>query len=163
RLLKIDEMLVSADPISRLHLTQERIDLDAEFMRLGNADGTQEMRTIEREFVQVARAYGERNGVTYAAWRQVGVEADVLERAGGRVLVVSDLHLGSMPAASDMAATTEVAQAVEALAGPGVVVLAGDCLELLSAGVEATALPRVELTLSAHARLAGALQAFAAE
>jgi lysylphosphatidylglycerol synthetase-like protein (DUF2156 family)/UDP-2,3-diacylglucosamine pyrophosphatase LpxH len=79
------------------------------------------------------------------------------------VLVVSDLHLGSMPAASDMAATTEVAQAVEALAGPGVVVLAGDCLELLSAGVEGTALPRVELTLAAHGRLAGALHAFAAE
>jgi hypothetical protein len=81
RLLKIDELLISADPISRLQLTQERIDLDAESIRLGNGDGA-DLAELEAEFVKVAKAYGERCGVTFSAWRQVGVEADVLEKAG---------------------------------------------------------------------------------
>lgn len=81
RLLKIDELLVSADPVSRLHLTQERIDLDAESIRLGNGNEA-DLAEMEVEFVKVAKAYGDRAGVTFSAWRQVGVEADVLERAG---------------------------------------------------------------------------------
>jgi len=81
RLLKIDEMLISADPISRLHLTQERIDLDAESIRLGNGNEA-DLGELETEFVKVAKAYGERSGITFSAWRQVGVDVDVLERAG---------------------------------------------------------------------------------
>ena len=81
RLLKIDELLISADPITRLHLTQERIDLDAESIRIA-ANGEADLADLEAEFVKVAKPYGERCGVTFSAWRQVGVEADVLERAG---------------------------------------------------------------------------------
>lgn len=82
RLLKIDELLISADPIERLHLTQERIDLDAEAIRLGSGNGEIDITDLEAEFVKVAKPYGERCGVTFSAWRQVGVEADVLEKAG---------------------------------------------------------------------------------
>jgi len=81
RLLKIDELLISADPISRLHLTQERIDLDAEAIRLGNGSEA-DLAELEADFIKVAGPYGERSGVTFSAWRQVGVEADVLEKAG---------------------------------------------------------------------------------
>jgi hypothetical protein len=81
RLLKIEELLISADPVSRLHLTQERIDLDAEAIRLGNGNEA-DVSDLESEFIKVAKSYGERHGVTYSAWRQVGVEADVLEKAG---------------------------------------------------------------------------------
>jgi hypothetical protein len=81
RLLKIEELLISADPISRLHLTQERIDLDAEAIRLGNGNDA-DMAELEADFIKVAKHYGERCGVTFSAWRQVGVEADVLEKAG---------------------------------------------------------------------------------
>jgi hypothetical protein len=81
RLLKIDELLISADPVSRLHLTQERIDLDAEAIRLGNGNEA-DLKELETEFVKVAKSYGDRTGLTYSAWRQVGVEADVLENAG---------------------------------------------------------------------------------
>jgi hypothetical protein len=81
RLLKIDELLISADPVSRLHLTQERIDLDAEAIRLGNGNEA-DLGEMETEFVKVAKSYGDRVGITFSAWRQVGVEADVLERAG---------------------------------------------------------------------------------
>ncbi|HZN16509.1 MAG TPA: hypothetical protein VFB78_19750 [Acidimicrobiales bacterium] len=81
RLLKIDEMLISADPVSRLHLTQERIDLDAESIRLGNG-AEADVSEMEAEFIKVAKVYGDRTGITFSAWRQVGVEADVLEKAG---------------------------------------------------------------------------------
>nr|MBA3654881.1 hypothetical protein [Actinomycetota bacterium] len=81
RLLKIDEMLISADPISRLHLTQERIDLDAEGIRLNNG-AEADFGEMEAEFVKIAKTYSDRCGLTYSAWRQVGVEADVLEKAG---------------------------------------------------------------------------------
>ena len=81
RLLKIEELLISADPISRLHLTQERIDLDAEAIRLGNGNEA-DLSELEADFIKVAKSYGERCGVTYSAWRQIGVDADVLEKAG---------------------------------------------------------------------------------
>ena len=35
-----------------------------------------------RPFVNVAKAYGERQGISYASWRDVGVSAPVLKRAG---------------------------------------------------------------------------------
>ena len=80
RLLKIDELLVTADPLARLHLTQERIDLHAEMVRLAN--GELDLSSLEKDFVRVAKAYGELTGVTYAAWRQVGVDTEVLDQAG---------------------------------------------------------------------------------
>ena len=32
--------------------------------------------------MKVARAYGERKGITYGTWRDFGVAADVLKKAG---------------------------------------------------------------------------------
>jgi len=80
RIHKIDELMVSADPLTRLGLTQERVELHAERLRISNGRPTN-LGELERDFVRSAKAYGERVGVTYAAWRQVGVDADVLERA----------------------------------------------------------------------------------
>ena len=81
RITKVDEMLVSADPLSRVHLTQERIELHAEYVRVTNGNSPDQSQ-LERDFIRVVRSYGDRNGITYAAWRQCGVDADVLERAG---------------------------------------------------------------------------------
>lgn len=81
RITKVDEMLVSADPLRRVHLIQERIELHAEYVRITNGN-TGDPSQVERDFTRVARSYGDRNGITYAAWRQVGVDAKVLERAG---------------------------------------------------------------------------------
>lgn len=81
RITKVDEMLVSADPLSRVHLTQERIELHAEYVRVTNGNAPDQSQ-LERDFIRAARSYGDRNGITYAAWRQCGVDADVLERAG---------------------------------------------------------------------------------
>ena len=65
----------------RLHLTQERIDLHAELVRITNGPEA-DLSSYEKDFIRVARNYGDLAGVTYAAWRQVGVDAEVLEQAG---------------------------------------------------------------------------------
>ncbi|HVE93352.1 MAG TPA: hypothetical protein VNB24_00425 [Acidimicrobiales bacterium] len=81
RIHHVDTLLMSADPVSRLHLTQERIDLHAEQLRIA-ASPEPALAEFEEAFVRAARSYGERHGLTYSAWRQIGVNADVLERAG---------------------------------------------------------------------------------
>ncbi len=68
-----------ADPLSRVHMIQERLNIEAELRASGDNDG---LASLEEAFVSVARRYGERRGVTYAAWREAGVSAAVLKRAG---------------------------------------------------------------------------------
>ena len=80
RLAAIDERLGGADPLSRLLLVQERMDLEHELAASGG-DGA-ELDELEAAFVEVAPAYGERKGVTYDAWRSVGVAPGVLRAAG---------------------------------------------------------------------------------
>jgi DNA-binding phage protein len=37
---------------------------------------------IEDAFVAAARGYGERKGISYQVWREAGVSAEVLKKAG---------------------------------------------------------------------------------
>ncbi|MET0903298.1 MAG: hypothetical protein ABWZ52_08660 [Acidimicrobiales bacterium] len=79
RLDKIDVELVSADPLKRLQLIQERLDLTQE---LDAAGQTVDLSGLEQDFVDAAAAYSARKGISYAAWRELGVEPAVLKRAG---------------------------------------------------------------------------------
>jgi hypothetical protein len=78
RLSTIEERLAGADALTRLHLIQERMNLEAE---LATTDNTVDMQALEDEFVAAAAPYGARKGITYAAWRQLGVDPSVLRRA----------------------------------------------------------------------------------
>ncbi len=80
RLARIQEQLATADPLSRLQLVQERMDLQRQLDE-ADGDGT-DRQELEAAFIEVAAAYGERKGITYEAWRSVGVEPRVL-KAGG--------------------------------------------------------------------------------
>src|SRR5215211_3438259 len=80
RLAAIDEQLATADPLNRLHLVQERLDLERE-LASGEGDGA-DLDELEAAFVEVAAAYGERKGLTYEAWRSTGVAPRVLKAAG---------------------------------------------------------------------------------
>ena len=71
---------------------------------------------------------------------------------GGRVMVVSDLRLTREGGPAGSVAVSEVASAVEAATGPGVLVFAGN---LFDSGVD----PRV--ALSAHPRLVGDVASYA--
>jgi hypothetical protein len=79
RLAAIEEQLPEADPLTRLHLVQERMNLESELAASGNAV---DLQALEDEFVAAAAPYGARKGITYAAWRQLGVDPGVLRRAG---------------------------------------------------------------------------------
>lgn len=79
QLATIEQRLDTADALSRLHLNQERRDLVAE---LNRKDVKVDMAGLESDFIKAAKPYGERRGVSYATWREAGVEADVLKRAG---------------------------------------------------------------------------------
>jgi len=79
RLAAVNDRLADADALSRLHLLQERTDLEAELERIDTNDN---LVTLEKGFVKVAKAYGKRKGIGYNAWRAAGVSAAVLQRAG---------------------------------------------------------------------------------
>ena len=79
RLARIDDELPNADPLKRLQLIQERLDLTAE---LEAADVKVDLTELEAEFVSAAADYSGRKGISYAAWRELGVDASVLKRAG---------------------------------------------------------------------------------
>src|SRR5215213_820922 len=79
RLALITGQLADADALTRLHLVQERMDLEAE---LAASSNPVDIEAVEKEFVAVAASYGARKGIAYAAWRQLGVDPGVLRRAG---------------------------------------------------------------------------------
>jgi uncharacterized protein YicC (UPF0701 family) len=79
RLDKIDEELVTSDPVARLSLVQERLDLKEELKRM---DTAVDLSEVEAEFIAAAKPYGERKGISYQAWREIGVPAAVLKSAG---------------------------------------------------------------------------------
>ena len=78
RLNTIEDRLIDADALSRLHLIQEKQQLEAE---LSSSDDTVDLAALEKEFIKVAKAYGDRKGISYSAWRSVGVSAPVLQQA----------------------------------------------------------------------------------
>ena len=74
-----EELETDIDPLTRLHLIQERMDLEQEVGQL--SEGV-DLAALESEFVAVASTYSTRKGISYTAWRELGVPADVLKRAG---------------------------------------------------------------------------------
>ena len=79
RLNAIASEVGSASPLSKLELVQERMDLQAE---LETMDQIVDLSGLEAEFVNVAAVYGGRKGISYSAWREIGVDAAVLKLAG---------------------------------------------------------------------------------
>ena len=79
RIAKIEDEIPEAEPLRRLQLAQERIDLQNELDTVG---ASIDLTALEQAFTEVAAAYGERKGISYTAWRDVGVAAAVLKAAG---------------------------------------------------------------------------------
>jgi hypothetical protein len=79
RLDAVENELATADPLKRLHLVQERLDLQA---ALEATEATVDLEALEKEFISAAATYSERKGISYSAWRELGVPGGVLERAG---------------------------------------------------------------------------------
>jgi hypothetical protein len=79
RLEAIAEELDEADMLARVNLIQERMDLEYE---LAVMDDKVDISEYEAEFIAVAKSYSERRGITYAAWREAGLDAAILKKAG---------------------------------------------------------------------------------
>jgi len=79
RLEAITEDLETASPIRRVQLIQERIDLEQSLVA---TDDIVDIDALEDAFVVVAIAYSGRQGISYSAWREVGVPSLVLSRSG---------------------------------------------------------------------------------
>ena len=79
KLAVIETELAAADPLTRLHLLQQKKDLHDE---LGKSGDAQDISTLEKQFVKVAKSYGQRKGIGYATWRAAGVSAASLQKAG---------------------------------------------------------------------------------
>ncbi len=79
RISGIEDQLATADPLTEVKLIQERFNLSRE---LETMDSQIDLQSLEDGFVDVASSYSARQGISYAAWREVGVPASVLKRAG---------------------------------------------------------------------------------
>jgi len=79
RLKKVEAELAAASPLDELLLVQERRDLQDELAAMSN---TIDMTALENAFVEVAKSYSASKQISYQSWRDVGVEASVLKRAG---------------------------------------------------------------------------------
>ena len=79
RLTTIESELARTDPLKALNLRQERRDLQAE---LAGMDEKPDLANVEKDFVAAAKGYGQRRGIAYQVWREAGVPAEVLKKAG---------------------------------------------------------------------------------
>lgn len=79
RLDAIEVEIEEADALQRLTLVQERMDLINE---LGSLQAGVDLEMFEEAFVEVAASFSERRGISYAAWREIGITPAVLRKAG---------------------------------------------------------------------------------
>lgn len=79
RLSAITVELKSADPVTKVRLIQERLNLRRE---LAGMKTKAQVAAAEAKFVKVAKSFSQRNDITYDAWREFGVTPAVLKKAG---------------------------------------------------------------------------------
>ena len=79
RLSVIATELKSTDPVTKVRLIQERLNLRTE---LASMKTKAEIAAAEARFIKVAKSFSKRNDITFDAWREFGVMPAVLKRAG---------------------------------------------------------------------------------
>ena len=70
---------IEDDPLARVELIQARIDAQRSLDDLGTAA---DLEALESGFVEYAAGYSDRKGITWTAWREAGVPAATLRKAG---------------------------------------------------------------------------------
>jgi len=71
----------SANGVDKVLAAQEVRDLEVRIANMDTATGG-DVKSLESAFVKVARRFGENRGIGYGAWRDAGVPAVVLKKAG---------------------------------------------------------------------------------
>ena len=67
------------DPLKRIELLQSKLDVES---ALASVEDGANLDDLAANFVAYAKSYSDRKGISYTAWRQFGVPADVLRKAG---------------------------------------------------------------------------------
>ncbi len=83
QLATLEGEMAGAAVTKRLSLIQQRIDLEADLEALSQTASV-DLSALEAGFATHAAAYGGRRGISYAAWREVGVSSAPLKSAGIR-------------------------------------------------------------------------------
>ena len=73
------KIAASDDPLETVELIQSRLDIE---QALSDFDGQKDFDVLEADFVEHVAAYSKRKGISYTAWREYGVPANVLRSAG---------------------------------------------------------------------------------
>ncbi len=78
RLAQIELEFPTVSALKRVSLIQERMDLTKE---LNAPKDVVDLSDLEAGFIVNAKTYSQRMGISYAAWRELGVPAAVLNKA----------------------------------------------------------------------------------
>jgi hypothetical protein len=81
RLRDAEARAKASSGVDRVLAAQEVRDLRARLAALDSAGGA-DTKSLEAAFVKIARRFGQNRGITYGAWRDAGVPAVVLKKAG---------------------------------------------------------------------------------
>ena len=81
RLVDARSQSKNATGVDKVMATQAVRGLQAKIAQMG-ASNNADLKSIESNFVKITKKFGENRGISYGAWRDSGVSADVLKRAG---------------------------------------------------------------------------------
>jgi hypothetical protein len=73
------KMKLEPNPLKRLDLMQARADT---VKALGSVENTVDPEELAAGFVANAKSYSQRKGISYSTWREFGVPAETLRKAG---------------------------------------------------------------------------------
>jgi hypothetical protein len=80
KISEIDSKLkTETNPLKRLGLLQSKTEAEHALAKVGSENDEEQLAA---DFVEYAKAYSDRKGISYATWRQFGVPADILRKAG---------------------------------------------------------------------------------
>lgn len=75
------QIAAEPNPLKALDMRQARMDAERQLAAMAESV---DLDALEAGFVAHAAAYSARKGISYAVWREAGVPADVLKKAGIR-------------------------------------------------------------------------------
>jgi hypothetical protein len=81
QLAETTQLLDNATTVDRLLLSQRRRDLQRE-LEILERGAKVDIAALEEAFVRAVPGYSARKGISYEAWRDVGVPARILRKAG---------------------------------------------------------------------------------
>jgi len=82
RLSDAQSRLKTATGVDKVLAAQEVRDLQSRIASLDATGSGGDLKSLETAFVKIAKQFGENRGIGYGAWRDAGVPAPVLKRAG---------------------------------------------------------------------------------